>query len=142
MKIETKFGLGDKVYKIGYDRKEEMVDCPVCGGTGQLDGKDGSKHGCPKCFGNGHGFVCRGKKWQILQQLTLGQVTVTIRKSQGMPGSMFDNYKSQKTERYMAEETGIGSGSFYYSKDLFFSKEEAQAECDRRNTEREEAPKP
>jgi hypothetical protein len=40
----------------------------------------------------------------------------------------------QTEERYMADERGIGSGSQYYVADLWPSLEEAQAECDRRNS--------
>ena len=36
-------------------------------------------------------------------------------------------------ENYMCVETGVGSGSVYYAKDLFLSYKDAMDECNRRN---------
>ncbi len=48
-----------------------------------------------------------------ITQLTLGQVEVVIRG------------KHHREEMYMAHETGLGTGYFYYVKDLFSNKEKA-----------------
>jgi len=50
----------------------------------------------------------------------------------------FDNYGPQEgfyEEKYMCKETGVGSGTVHDGSTLWPSKEEAQAECDRRNKE-------
>lgn len=59
---------------------------------------------------------------------TVGQVRVTVTNSNGDPDSMFDNYKPQsgREEKYMCEETGIGSGSIYtLGEHIFATREEA-----------------
>lgn len=51
-----------------------------------------------------------------VEMLTIGQVSIEITDSPGMPGeSMFDNYKPQnkQSEKYMCVESGIGSGSVF-----------------------------
>lgn len=64
-------------------------------------------------------FNCGDSAWCItmtgIQQLTIGEIRVTVTDSPGYEDSMFDNYKPQKNyeEWYMCVETGIGSGSLY-----------------------------
>lgn len=61
-------------------------------------------------------------------EMTVGKITIEHTKSIGKPGSMFDNYKPQESfeEKYMMEETGIGSGNIY-SLNLHVFKTKAEA---------------
>jgi hypothetical protein len=138
MRIETAYAINDVVVPISVLSKETWVECPACGGTGKVTLRDG-EHPCPKCYGN------RGSKqycdhcWQITSPITIGQVraVLTNLKKTGM----FDNvgeYADGSDElevSYMAYETGVGSGSVYYERNLFRSNADAQAECDMRNAE-------
>lgn len=136
MKIETKFDLGEVVISICRKQKRVQKQCDGCSGRGKitLDNKE-SRH-CPCCYGRGHDFIYETEKWRQDKKLTLGKVSVSITESPGIDGEeTFDNYKAQsdREERYMAVETGIGSGTLYYAEDMFYSENEAQAECDKRN---------
>jgi hypothetical protein len=91
-------------------------------------------------MGRGGRPVYFDKKWNIVTQLTIGDICIRHRQFyRGYdPDSTFDNYGPQDEERkeaYMCYETGIGSGSIHYVDTLWPTKEEAQTECDRRNLE-------
>jgi len=140
MKIETKFNLGQKVYHVGYKCLEKWIDCAFCGATGMVVGANQEKCSCPKCGGRKGRSIREKQAWSIDAILTLGEVRAHYRSKQGgIPGKeIFSNMGPQAElyeEKYMAVETGIGSGSVYKGTDLFAAKEEAQTECDRRNKE-------
>ncbi len=138
MKLSTTFNLGDKVHWINREYKKTQVTCPSCAGKGKITLSDGEKYTCPKCIGRCYQIKTDILKWHPLPKFTLGQVTITISDSPGIDGEdRFDNFKPKKDreERYMAIETGIGSGTLYNVKDLFATQEEAQTECDKRNKE-------
>lgn len=128
MEITTKFNNGDKVWR-GYTNwgpSGERI-CEECNGAGRLkiEGK-ALTIGCPnRCYGgkfSTYSFV------PLAEQLTIGQVGVTIADSPGQPGaSSFSNFGPQhkREESYMAIETGVVSGSIYYVEDLFATEAEA-----------------
>jgi hypothetical protein len=61
--------------------------------------------------------------------LTVGQISIKITDSPGIPDSVFDNYKPQtdREEQYMCVESGIGSGAVYsFNKNIFATKKEAE----------------
>ena len=132
MNIETKYGLGDQVWLVRRNKPKTWVRCTFCDGYEKqqanlapnttITGGDGSTKTCPSCHGRGGGNVYLELAWCVATTLTLGMVRV--RKS-----------SSEYDEEYMAHETGIGSGSIYNVENLYPTKEEAQAECDRRNKE-------
>jgi hypothetical protein len=66
--------------------------------------------------------------WKHPQQVTIGKIIIEHTDSTGRPEVSFgDNYKPQKEhlERYMCEETGIGSGTVYtLGKNIFTTEEE------------------
>ena len=138
MNITTKFDLGDKVWHIRYDTNPIHVTCTFCAGTGRIIGRDESKDDCRKCHGKGYNIEYQKMAWYISNHsLTVGQVSVTIIKSDGIETYpvQFDNFKprDEREERYMMVETGIGSGMIYNVNDLFATREEAEKECDKRN---------
>jgi len=119
MNIKSHFNLGDKVFFIGTQCREVFVKCPCCD-SGHVALGDGSKLKCPRCNGKG-AIVDRNNHYSyVARKLTVGQIR-------------FEIDAKQTVEQYMCEESGVGSGSLYYLKDLFPSQESAQAECDRRN---------
>lgn len=64
-------------------------------------------------------------------ELTVGKIEIAHTDSKGRSGEdLFSNYMPQKSykERYMCEETGIGSGSvFTLGKNIFATKEECES---------------
>ena len=137
MKIETKFDFGDRVYCIKQDHEQVLEKCSFCAGIGSINGADGTRKLCPECYGRKGKIVYKRKKWLIRNVLTIGQIKAEIQCAHDGEVSIFDNYGSQEEKRkikYMAYETGIGSGSVYDEELLFATREQAQAECDKRNS--------
>lgn len=123
MKIETKFSLGDKIYRIYNSKPQTWEPCVVCEGTGQI-GVRGKIFDCPECYGH-RGKTVWGKEneWMVnTQSMTVGQIEATVSTKP----------KDNKTQ-YMTRECGYPSGSFFYEDDLFSSIEDAQEECKQRN---------
>jgi hypothetical protein len=127
MMIETKFGVGDTVYKINNERKQRRRACTACDGLGRISLPDGDKYNCPACGGRGVFIDWEPTKWLVAARMTVGQVRIHV---------SFEDKDDE--ERYMTHETGVGSGTLHNALDLFATKEEAQAECDKRNTEKGE----
>ena len=142
MKFESKFGPKDKVYKISHSKESIWEECKFCDGEGVIIGKDSSPRSCPVCYGRKGEMVYKDLKWMVESvPLTIGQIRIEFTpKSTENLSDLFDNYKAQSEnyiESYMCYESGIGSGSVYYLKDLFSSLSAAQAECDKRNSSAE-----
>ena len=129
MNIETKYSLGDKVWKINREMPRVWRPCAFCGGTekyrGELapstevTGMDGSKRCCPKCHGRGGGWDYLELAWNVGETLYIGQVR-------------FEASDDGEKESYMEDARG---GYVHYVDTLYPTKKEAQAECDRRNDE-------
>lgn len=149
MKIETKFDLGQKVYKIFFTRKAVRIPCPDCGGVSEMKTPSGGTLTCSRCrhavyHGHPKGTITsyEDSAWHITDVGTIGRVGVTKYDYMGGdPDNDFDNYKPPESgsdkEEYMFWETGVGSGTLHKGDDLFATRGEAQAECDRRNEEGE-----
>ena len=145
MKIETKFSNGDKVWHIWDEREKKFITCSFCQGSGHIVGKDGKERICPECYGKGGQYEYFAMKWQVQTLLTIGQVRAEVTgewEGSNDPGGIeWENYKARPhsyEEQYMCRETGIRSGTLYDGNNLFATKEEAQAECDKRNVEPEQ----
>lgn len=83
-------------------------------------------------------FDIRSSQFCISPAMLIGQIRIKHTDSPGIPGEdTFDNYMPQSDyeESYMCVESGIGSGSIFHSPDAFSTREEAQAEADKRNAE-------
>ena len=131
MRLMATYDLGNKVWLIRQTKPKIWTPCTFCGGSKEyidyyvkdgtkVIGKDGTAQRCPQCNGHGGINIYLEKGWHVQGELTVGQVTMM-------------KSGSEQEERYMCHETGIGSGSFYYVKDLYPTQEEAQSECDKRN---------
>jgi hypothetical protein len=139
MKLTTQLDLGQKVWDIENKSSFSWEQCPTCEGTYKVRIK-GKEYKCPNqdCF-NGRIKEQSDPQWKIAGTLTIGLIRCEVRDSPGMETELnASNYQPQKgrQEEYMCVETGIGSGSIHkLGKHIFASEEEAQAECDRLNSE-------
>lgn len=130
MRIETKYSLGDRVWKISQDRLKVWERCTFCDGfespksafadVAKIVGCDGKKRRCPKCFGDGGHHRSQKLAWGISGELTIGLVEYRFR-------------KEETREAYMCIETGVGGGTIHYVDSLYPSEKEAQVECEERN---------
>ena len=146
MKIETKFDLGQKVFLIKYDSKPIRKPCDKCGGVVEYETPTGVKVKCDKCRYaeyQGHPKGTMGSfldsEWYIVGTGTIGRVCATrCDYNGGDPDALGMNYQPQKPdsdkEEYMLWETGIGSGTLHSPDKMFATEEDAQRECDLRNT--------
>lgn len=139
MKFESKFSLNQKVYQISYHTEEKTVKCEACNGIGKITMLNGKQTICPECYGRCANTIRGEQKWFIENlQLTIGQCRGEITSIEKT--GMFDNIGEYNSEnitsayQYMCYETGINSGTVYYEETLFDIKEEAQDECDKRNS--------
>lgn len=141
MKIQTKYNFGDKPWKIGTEPKQTWQVCSFCNGLGEIIGQDGSSGGCPQCYGKKGKYIFGSTEWRVTGQLTIGEIRVQIRAKDpiGIIGrDHFSNFGPQEAkheEVYMCKETGIGAGSLHDVSTLWPTKEEAEAECKRKNKE-------
>jgi hypothetical protein len=137
MKVETKLSINDKAFPIRNEQVKEFVKCAACVGTGRIKLADQKERICPECYGRLGKHIYKETKWQVYSPLTIGQVNFTITNIQS--DGDFDNIGGYKEgndeveERYMAYETGVGSGICHKGNDLFLSEQEAIAECEKRN---------
>ena len=132
MNIETKYSLGDKVWKINREMPRVWRPCTFCEGREteastfapetEITGSDGSTRRCPKCQGRGGHYERVALEWCVTGELTVRQVN-------------YRHSAKETEETYMCAETGIGGGTIHYVDTLYPTKKEAQAECDRRNSE-------
>ena len=123
MILETKYGLGDVVYPVYSDTKRIRIPCTGCTTTGKISLDDGTEVCCPRCRGQGHKSEYGPIEYTVGRELRIGQVRA--RATEG-------KYQSGSDEpTYMCVESGIGSGAVHYERQLFPTREAAQAECDR-----------
>jgi len=117
--IETKFSIGDVVYRAGTHTTVKMHDCPDCLGSRKWKATSPAggeyEFGCPRCcasYVSNDALSLRYTEFDAsVQRLTIGSVRTDSTKDHG--------------NEYMCLETGVGSGSLYYEADLFHSEEEA-----------------
>ena len=128
MLIQTKFGLGDRIYGISQFRKEIKVPCETCGGTKYLTGNMGRLVQCPACYGRGYKSDWEPPLYHVLsEELIIGQVCVHETCHQDEPSH---------EETYMCYSSGIGRGTVWnVTTPVFGTHEGAQAYCDKKNEE-------
>lgn len=133
MTIEFPFELGQKVWPIQNGHEQVWQPCPACEGEGAVQLKDGIRS-CPDCYGRRGRMEYRPTKWMIAEgrgldghllyasPLTIGQIRIYL-------GG------EDEPNRLMMHETGVGSGSLWDASNVYATRDEAQAECDKRNDE-------
>lgn len=133
MKIDTKFDFDDVVHLVRLGNEEVLIPCGFCEGRGHLKYENGESTQCPECYGKGRKEEYNNTQWYIVRSLTIGQIRVELNSKKALSRGYDEDERT-----YMCYETGVGSGAFYYERDLFASVEEAQAVCDARNIQGEE----
>lgn len=124
MKIETRVDVGDLVYRASADWSNKQVQCPDCLGTrsweAHLPNGEIIPITCPACeYGfESRGTVLVGEVVGSVARLTVGSCEVEMDRREGHEGEL--------AERYMCEETGVGSGTVHYGHDLCESHAEAE----------------
>ena len=116
--IETKFEVGEAVFKAGTTIVRKQHECPDCLGTRKWSAKSpgGGEYTfpCPRCGGGYMSNRDLSLDYSVhaptVERLTIGQVRAI----------------SGEDAEYMCRETGIGSGTLHREKDLFRSEAEAQ----------------
>jgi hypothetical protein len=136
MKIESKFGLNQKVWYIHYQMKQVFHECKFCGGVGEITVNDITRS-CPECYGRKGHTKNVAMQYEVIGMRTIGLVRCEVR-SIGNNEEFVNigEYEPESIEvenQYMAYETGIGSGTLYPEEKLFASRELAQERCDELN---------
>ena len=136
MNIETRFDLGQIVWRVGRQKKVASDTCLACDGAGrhEIERRDGTtqKSTCEACRGRGKINEVWYDIYEIFDQSRIGQIEVRLQTDTAR--AYFGD--PQVEERYMVEATGVGSGTVYPLRDgewshahLFGSEEEAEAFC-------------
>lgn len=138
MIVTTKFAFNQWVCYIGQERPRVWETCPTCEGKGRIE-INGESFPCPKNCHYGKLSRLDPRKWMIQGS---GEVKCLWLRLYADPTpevgeeSCYYHYTQADDERnYMLSTTGVGSGTLHKECDMFTSREEAQAECDRRNAE-------
>lgn len=129
------FGLGQKVFIISRDSEKVWVECESCDGIGSTEiyYKDNRINMvCSKCYGKKGEREYRMKKWNMQKDECASRIGLLYT----IGRIMLDHCSEDGIEwKAMCKETGIGSGTIYNMKDMFYSKEDALNECKIRNEE-------
>lgn len=134
MQLTTKYEMGQTVWSISHGSVERNpVACPACeDGTVELRGE---RYKCPRCDGKKTIHV-KANGWIVSDRGAIGLVRADM-KAPHWDQRWGDDYvkggEMYVFVEYMLDSTGIGSGRVHHEPDLWPSREEAQAECDRRN---------
>ena len=127
--FETKLALGQEVWAIGRRRFERQIRCTPCRATGEVE-IEGEKLTCPKCSGRSKHPQYAGDNWVVDTRGRVGSIEISaVREGHT---HHHDNGTSVQVS-YMLDETGVGTGSIWRQEKLFATREEAEAECARRN---------
>lgn len=123
--VVTKFGLGQRVWRVVPRGTEVYATCPRCLGEGALELVRG---GTVPCTGGCRkGRVSTG--WRKVHEVADPGTIGSVRTKQDLPLR-----RDESTDvHYMLDITGVGSGTLHEERNLFATYEEALAECERRN---------
>lgn len=139
MKLETKYDIGQRLFSLTEASVQRPpVQCAACEGSGQVDLR-GERYHCPLCNGR-KTTQAHDRGWVVGASGCVGSIEVeheSLKDTTYYPsGYNFDDLALGSmitVVKYMLDSTGVGSGTVHYEPNLFHSRKEAQAECDRRN---------
>jgi hypothetical protein len=126
MKLETKYGIGDRVYLATTYVTTKKHKCPDCLGSkfwrAISPAGDEYQFPCPRCDTEAyHNYRETSLEYTThepqAEPLTIGKLEYAMVKKRG---------KEEVEIRYMCYETGVGSGTIYDESRLFPSREEAE----------------
>lgn len=124
MILESRYNIGDKVWRITYNEKNIPIECPACRGLAKVLYPDGQERNCVECYGRGLRNFKTECKWFVeSKSLTIGMIRI------------IQDGRSKRVE-YMCLETGINSGSVYKEEYLFLAKQEAIDLCKELNNKK------
>jgi hypothetical protein len=132
MIFNFKFNLGQEVFSVSETSQYVYKECELCKGRGVLHIVEEPLKTipCHGCRSNRSRPYKKRKVWSVLDKsLNIGQARVEI-----TDRDVHQYSESTIVERYMCQETGVGSGQLHQAKFLFATKEEAQAYCNDMNS--------
>jgi len=129
MIITTKFDLNHWVYPIVRGGYDEFIPCDVCNGEGKVIISN-KEFTCPACYGRKGRREYIEDRWNVSTDCAgiIGKIDAE---------KYGDEYPNTSRTIYMLSTTGVGTGTLWPEEVLFPTKEEAQAECDKRNSQNE-----
>lgn len=136
MIIETKFDLGQTVWRIGrYQHESFVLPCRFCRGKGRLplEGATNSTRyvTCPECHGSAKRAIESMPAWTVLGSTIIGKVSIEV-VDPTVEGFNGGSPERVREERYMGS-TGFPSGSIYRAVEMFATEDEAREAVEERN---------
>ena len=123
--FSTKLDVTDKAFTIANFPERNSAPCTFCSESGKMLGNDGSTDRCPRCRGTGNIFNINNTFWAVdKENLIIDTIRATL-----MVNRNDEVFNSPSEEYYFA--------GYHYARtetEVFKSLEEAQAECDKRNS--------
>ena len=119
MILESKYNIGDPVYRGDYNIKANYIKCDICDGDGLLRivvKNEPMIVNCGSCGGKGNHL--NGRTFDVnTRKLHIGSIR-------------YDSYNGNPNNKpvhfsYMCGETGVGTGSVFYEDELFDTEEAA-----------------
>ena len=134
--LTAKFDLGDSVWWVVHTSHSKQDPCPVCHGAKAMT-VEAYTFPCPKCYGAGTFTVYLGYQWAVCDHAyTAAKVIIEHRQDHRRADETDKCVDCTKTTvQYMTHQTGCPSGTILNEADLFATRKEAVAECERRNKE-------
>lgn len=109
------YSLGDRVYALSLRDERRSLACPICDGNQRVPVEGTDKLAfCPECNGGGQVQEDVPRLMYSVKSLTIGKVTASC--------WFADDTRPEavvREVRYMAEETGVGSGRVWPEGSLF-----------------------
>lgn len=141
MILDTKFDLGQVVFRIGRAQEEAVrIPCRFCRGrrTIRVESPAGTDYefvSCPRCQGQGELGLARIPLFAFIGEALIGKISLEICDPTvpGWNGGLFATDGKTREERYMIDSTGFPSGTVYRDTEMFASRVEADREVERRN---------
>jgi hypothetical protein len=113
--MTNKYNIGDEVYLLLEKYNTDVIPCVTCEGLGNLKTVSGVEVKCAQCGGRGstrHGYNTQ----EVLKyKIEIEAIAIIYN------NICYTNYYDNSETKWFEE------------KDMFLTKEEAQAECDKRN---------
>lgn len=130
MKFASKYDLGARVVSIFQTSvKLPPEKCSACDGEGSCELR-GQRFNCPKCSGQKQ-TQAHGYGWVIGDGGVIGRIDATAYAGGATPHGDDEYLRDGVAYTYML--TSSGSGTVYDEANLWPTREEAIAECNRRN---------
>lgn len=114
--IKIKFDVGDNVYPIDIDEKFDKDKCPACNGMGNIIRCDKTVQPCTHCKGTGEVRTNKRIFWRVGSMQKIDSILVEMISTSNRTVSYIFGRKSRADEG-----------------ECFGTREEAEAECKKRN---------